>query len=100
MRNDIIYNLLFRFRDIDLNNINDIYFAINIIIIITTTLFETLIASFILKLIIIIIINVDIVIIIVIVIIIIAFEKPVIKLIIFDFDIKRRFAINASFNKS
>ena len=71
-KNDAIYNSLFRFRNIDLNNVNDVYFAINIIVIIATTLLETSIAPFILEFIIIIVINVNIFIIIVVV-----FEKPV-----------------------
>ena len=95
LKNDVFYNLSFRLRDIDLNNINDIYFAINIIIIIATTLLEALIADiFILKLIIVIIFNVDIVIV-----IIVIFEKSVFKLITFDFNIKKRLIMNISFNQ-
>ena len=94
LKSDAIYNSLFRFQNIDLNNINDIYFAINIIIIILTTLFETLIVViFIFKFVIIIIFNVNIAII-----IIIVFEKPIFKFIAFDFNIKRRLAISASLN--
>ena len=67
LKNDAIYNSSFRFRDINLKNINDIYFAINIVVI-PTTFFETLIViALIFKFIIIIVINVDIVIVIVIV---------------------------------
>ena len=96
LRDDVIYNLSFRFRDINLDNINDIYLAINIIVIIATTLFETLIVvAFILKFVIIIIFNFDNIV----VIIIVVFEKSVFKLIAFDFDIKRRFTMNASFDK-
>ena len=95
LKDDVIYDSSFRFRDINLNNINDIYFAIDIIVIITTTLFEALIAVvFIFKFNIIIVINVDIVI------IIVALKKSVIKLIVFDFNIKRRLIMNASFDKS
>ena len=93
MKSDAIYNLSFRFQNINLNNINDIYFAINIIIIIATTLFETLIVIiFIFKLIIIIVIVV--IEIFVIIIFIIVSEKLIFKFIAFDFDIKRRLAIN------
>ena len=96
LKNDAIYNSLFRFRDINLNNINDIYFAINIIVIIATTLFKTLIVIvFILKLIIVIIFDVNIIII-----IIVVFEGPIFKLIAFDFNIKKRLTMNASFDKS
>ena len=95
LKNDAIYNSSFRFQDIDFNDINDTYFAINIIIVISTTLLETLIVViFILKFDIVIVVNVDIVV------IIIIFEKPVIKLIAFDFDIKKRFIMSASFDKS
>ena len=96
LKNDAIYNLSFRFRDIDFNNINDIYFAINIVII-TTTLFKTLIViTLIFKLIIVIVFNiVDIVIV-----IIIVFERFIFKFIVFDFDIKDYFAMNTSFDKS
>ena len=96
LRNDAIYNLLFRFRNIDLNNVNDIYFAINIIII-ATTLFEALfIIIFVFKFVIVIIFNVDDIVII----IIIVFERFIFKLITFDFDIKDYFAISASLDKS
>ena len=95
LRSDAIYNSLFRFRNIDLNNVNDIYFAINIIIVITTTLFETFIVIvFVFEFIIVIIINVDIIVIIVIL------EEFIIKLIVLDFDIKRRFTMSALFDKS
>ena len=100
LKSDAIYDLLFRIRNIDFNNVNDIYFAINIIIIIATTFFETLIVLFILEFIIINIINVDIVVVIVIVFFVIVFERFIIKLIAFNFDIKKRFIINASFDKS
>ena len=95
LKNDAIHNSSFRLQDINLDNINDIYFAINIIVIITTTLFKALIALFILKLIIVIIINVDIIII-----IIIAFKKFILKLIAFDLNIKSRFIMSVSFDKS
>ena len=96
LRSDAIYNSLFRFRNIDFNNVNDIYFAINIIVVIAITLFEILIVIiFILKLVIVIVINVDIVII-----IIVIFEKSVLKLIAFGFNMKKRFIMNASFDKS
>ena len=96
LRGDAIYNLSFRFRNINLDNINDIYLAINIIVIISTTLFETLIAvAFIFELIIIIVFNVDNIVIV----IIVAFEKLIFKFIAFDFDMKRRLAMNALFDK-
>ena len=67
LKNDAIYNSSFRFQNINLNNINNIYFAINIVII-ATTLFEVfIIIALILKFVIVIVINVDIVIVIVIV---------------------------------
>ena len=100
LKSDAIYNLSFRFQDIDLDNINDIYFAINIIVIIATTLFETLITPFIFKLIIVIVINVDIAVVIVIVIIIIVFKRFIFKFIVFDFNIKKRLAMSALFDKS
>ena len=100
LRSGAIYDLLFRFRNIDLDNINDIYFAINIIIIIATTLLKAFIAPFIFELIIVIVINVDIVVIVIIIIIIVISERFIVKFIVFDFDIKRRFAMSASFNKS
>ena len=98
LKNDIIHNSSFRLRDINLNNINDIYFAINIVII-ATTLLKTLIAPFILKLAIVIIFDVDIVAVIVIITFVIIFERPVLKLIAFDFDIKDYFAMSASLDK-
>ena len=74
LKNDAIHNSSFRFRDINLNNINDINLAINIIVIIAITFLETLVvAIFILKLIIIIVINVNIAAIVVIVIVIVFF---------------------------
>ena len=97
LKGDAIYDSLFRFRDINFDNVNDIYFAISIIVIIATTLFKTLIAViFIFKLVIIIIFNVDDIVII----IIIVFKKSVLKFIAFGFDIKKRFAMNASLDKS
>ena len=99
LKNDIIYYLLFKLRNIDLNNINDTYFAINIIVIIATTLFETLIAViFVFKLVIIIIVIV--IEIFIIVIFIVIFKEFIFKFIAFDFNIKRRLIISASFNKS
>ena len=97
LKNDAIHNSSFRFQDIDFNNINDIYFAINIIIIIMTTLFKVfIVVIFVFKLIIIIIIiDVDIA-----VTLIIVFEKPILKLIAFDFNIKKRFIMNAPLDKS
>ena len=97
LKNDTIYDSSFRFRNINLDNVNDIYLAINIIIIITTTLFETLIVViFIFKLIIIIVFNVNNIVII----IIIVFKKLIFKFIAFDFDIEKRLIINASLDKS
>ena len=97
LRDDAIYDSSFRFRNINFDNINDIYFAINIIVIIATTLFETLIvAAFILKLVIIIIFNINNIVIV----IIVVFERFVFKLIVFDFNIKKRFTMSASFDKS
>ena len=97
LKNDAIYNSSFRFRNINFNNVNDINFAINIIIIIAITLFETLIViALILKLIIVIIFDV----INIVFIIIVIFEKPVFKLIAFDLNIKDCFAMNASLDKS
>ena len=96
LRDDAIYNLSFRFRNINLSNISDINLAINIVII-TTTLFETLIIiALIFELIIIIVFNVDIVIVIVIV---SPFKGPVFKFITFDFNIKGCFAMSASLDK-
>ena len=69
LKSDAVYNSSFRFRNIDLNNINDIYFAINIIVIIATTLLKTFIAvAFVFKFNIVIVINVDIIVIVIIVI--------------------------------
>ena len=100
LRNDVIYNSSLRFRNINLNNVNDIYFAINIAVI-ATTLFEFLIVIvFIFELVIVIVINVNIVVIIVIVFFIIVFEGLIFKLIAFDFDIKDYFIMSASFDKS
>ena len=94
LKNDAIYNSLFRFRNINLNNINDIYFVIDIIIVIATTFLKAfIIIIFIFNLDIVIIINVDIVIIIVI------FKKFVIKFIAFGSNIKRRLIMNISFDK-
>ena len=101
LRDDAIYNLSFRFRNINLNNVNDIYFAINIIAIIATTLFETFIVAFVLELVIVIIINVNvIVIVIIIVLFVIVSKKPVLKFITFDFDIKSCFIMNTPLDKS
>ena len=95
LKSDAIYNSSFRFQDIDFNNINDIYFAINIIVIIATTLFEAFIVMiFIFKLIIVIVINVNIVI------IFVTLERLIVKFIVFDFDIKRRLIMSASLDKS
>ena len=97
LKSDAIHDLLFRFRNINLDNINNIYFAINIIVIIATTLFETLIVViFIFELVIVIIFDVDDIV----TIIIIAFKRLILKLIAFDFNMKRRLIMNISFNKS
>ena len=97
LKNDVIYDSSFRFRDISLSNVNDIYFAINIAII-TITLFETFIAiALVFKLVIIIVINVNIVIVVAIVPL---FEKSVFKLIAFDLNMKDCFIMSASFDKS
>ena len=96
LKDDAIYDLSFRFRNINLDNVNDIYFAINIIVVIAITLFEDLIIIvFVFKLIIIIVFNINNIIIV----IIIVFKEFVLKFIAFDFDIKRRFIMNALFNK-
>ena len=61
------------------------------------TLFGVFIAvTFVLKLVIVIIFNINNIV----VIIIVAFEKSIFKLIVFDFNIKRRFAMSASLDKS
>ena len=100
LKDNAIYNSSFRFQNINFNNVNDIYFAINIIAVIAITLFETfIIAALILELVIIIVINVDIII----VVIIVAFDvfkRSIFKLIAFGFNIKKRLAMSASFNKS
>ena len=94
LKSDAIYNSSFRFQDIDFNNINDIYFAINIIVIIATTLFEAfIVVVFVFKL------NFIIVVIIIEVFVIVVFKRFVFKFIAFDFDIKKRFAMSASFDK-
>ena len=67
LKDDAIYNLSFRFQNIDLNNINDIYFAINIVVIATTLLKTFIVVIFIFKLVIIIVFDVDNIIIIIIV---------------------------------
>ena len=67
LRDDVIYNSSFRFRNINLNNVNDIYFAINIIVIIATTLLETLIVAFVFKFIIVIVIEVNVIVIVVVI---------------------------------
>ena len=96
LRDDAIYSSLFRFQDINLNNVNDINFAINIAVI-ATTLFETfVIIIFILELVIVIVFDVDIVVVIAIV---SPFEGPVFKFIAFGFDIKDCLAMSASFDK-
>ena len=67
LKDGVIYNLSFWFQNINLSNINDINFAINIIVI-ATTLFEAfVIITLIFKLVIIIVFNVNIVVVIVIV---------------------------------
>ena len=96
LRDDAIYNSSFRFRNINFDNVNDIYFAINIIVVIATTLFKAfVVVIFVFELVIVIVFcDYDII-----VAIIIVFEKSVFKFIAFDFDMKRRFALNASFDK-
>ena len=97
LRDDAIYNSFFRFRDIDFSNVNDINFAINIVII-ATTLFEVfVIIALVFELVIVIIFNINIIVIIVIVFL---FKEFVFKFIAFDFDIKDYFAISALFDKS
>ena len=97
LKGDAIYDLSFRFRNINLDNINDIYFAINIIIVIATTFLETFVTVvFIFKFVIVIVFNVDDIVIVIIVI----FERFVFKLIAFGFDIKDYFAMNILFDKS
>ena len=97
LKDDAIHDLSFRFQNINLDNINDIYLAINIIIVIATTLFGIFIAViFILELVIIIVFNVNNIVII----IIVAFKKPIFKLIAFNFDMKRRLTMNTLFDKS
>ena len=94
LKNDAIYNLSFKFRNIDFNNINNIYFAINIIVIIATTLLEALIVViFIFEFIIVIVI-------VVIVVLIVVSEGFIFKFIAFGFDMKRRLIMNASLHKS
>ena len=96
LRDDAIYNLSFRFRDINFDNVNDIYLAISIIVIIITTLFEVFIVIiFIFKFVIVIVFNVDDIVIV----IIIVFKKPIFKFIVFDFDIKKRLTMSALFDK-
>ena len=97
LKNDVIHNSSFRFRDINLDNINNIYLAINIIVIIATTLFKTFVVIvFVFKLVIIIVFDINNIVIV----IIIVFKKPIFKLIVFDFDMKKRLIINASLDKS
>ena len=97
LRGDVIYDLSFRFRDINLDNVNDIYLAISIIIIIATTLFEALIiAAFVFKFDIVIIFDVDDIA----AIIIVVFKRSIFKFIVFDFDMKDYFIMSASFDKS
>ena len=102
LKDDAIHNSSFRFRNIKFNNINDIYFAINIIVVIATTLFKTFIVFFILEFVIIIVINicVDVAIVIVIVFFVIVFKRLILKLIAFGFDIKDCFTMSALFDKS
>ena len=97
LKDNAIYNSLFRFQNINLDNVNDIYFAINIIIIIiATTLFKTfIIVVFVFKFIIVIVFNVDNIVIV----IIVSFKRFIFKFIVFDFDIKRRFIMSALFDK-
>ena len=94
LRDNAIHNSSFRFRDINLDNVNDINLAINIAVIATTLLEIFIIVVFVLKLVIVIVFNVDIVII-----IIVVFEKPIFKLIAFGFNIKKRLTMSASFDK-
>ena len=95
LRSDATYNLLFRFQNLNLNNINDIYFVINIIFIIAMTLFEALIVViFIFKLVIVIVV----IVIEIFVIVVLIFKEPVFKFIVFDFNIKRRLAMSVSLN--
>ena len=96
LRDDAIYNLSFRFQNIDFDNINDINFTINIVII-AITLFEIfVIIALIFEFIIVIVFDVDIVVIIVIV----FFKRFIFKLIAFGFDIKDCFIMSALFDKS
>ena len=96
LKNDAIYNSSFRFQDINLDNVSDIYLAINIILVITMTLFETfIVVAFVFELVIVIVFNINNIVII----IIVAFEKPVFKLIAFDFNLNKRFAMSALFDK-
>ena len=96
LKSDAIYNSSFRFQNIDFNNVNDIYFAINIIVVIAMTFFKIfVVVVFVFKFIIVIVFDVNIV-----VVIIIVFKKFVFKFIAFGFDIKKRLAMNISFNKS
>ena len=94
LKDDVIYNLSFRFKDINLNNVNNIYFAIDIIVVIITTFFKVFIVDvFVFEFDIVIVVDFDIVI------IIVVFEKFIIKFIAFDFDIKKRFIMSVSFDK-
>ena len=96
LKDDVIYNSSFRLRDINFDNINDIYLAINIIAVIATTFFKAFVtAIFVFEFVIIIVFDVDDIV----VIIIVAFKKSVFKFIAFDFNMKRRFAMNVSFDK-
>ena len=95
LKSDVIYNSSFEFRDINLNNVNDIYFAIDIIVIIITMLLKAfIVVVFIFEFNIVIVVNVNIVI------IIVAFKRPVIQFTIFDFDMKKRLIMNTSLDKS
>ena len=97
LRDDAIYNLLFRFQNINLSNINDINLAINIVIIATTLLKIFIIIALIFKFVIVIVFDINIVVVIVIV---FFFEGLIFKFIAFDFNIKGCFAISASLDKS
>ena len=99
LKNDAIYNLSLRFRNINLNNINDIYFAINIVVIATTFFEVFIVIALVFEFVIVIVININIVVVIVIVSLIIVFEKFIPKFIAFGFDIKNCFMMSASFDK-
>ena len=96
LKDDTIYSSSFRFRDVDLNNVNDINLAINIVVIAMTLFKAFIIIVLIFKLVIIIVFNVDIIIVTVIV---FFFEKPIFKFIAFDLNIKNCLTMNISFDK-